>query len=165
MIREPARKLVEHVMPGRGLDAFMAERFLRQADIPPGQLGADEAPKVMRFDMRQANVLGVALHGAPGRRQMHGARRGAVALAGEAGKDVRALHRAPRQPGLDAGVGFVAQGGGAPLGLLLPQDRQEKTAVPTEQAAPLLGLPPRRRGSRWWPGCGVRPDRASRGPS
>jgi|GEM_PF-5886999 len=106
-IREPPGQLIEHIMAGRGLDTFMPEGFLRQANIAPCELGTDKAPKVMRLDVRQPDLGGSPLDDPPSRREMHRARGRAVALACKAGKDVGTFQGAPGEPGLDAGVRFM----------------------------------------------------------
>ena len=96
MIGEPSRKVIEHIMPRCRLNTLMPERFLRQADITPGQFGPDEAPKVMRFHVCQPDVRGGTLDHPPSGRQMHGAGGRTIPLAGKTGKDVGALDRTPR---------------------------------------------------------------------
>lgn len=54
-------------MAGRGFDAFVAERFLRLADILAGKLGADKAAKIVWFDVIKANFVRILAYAAPNR--------------------------------------------------------------------------------------------------
>ncbi len=47
------------------INTLMSERFLCLANIPLGELGADEAPEVVRLDVAEADLISVALHRTP----------------------------------------------------------------------------------------------------
>ena len=49
----------------RGVDALMTECLLRLTNIPLGELRAHEPPDVMRLDLAQPHLIGIALHDAP----------------------------------------------------------------------------------------------------
>ena len=49
----------------RRVDAFMTERLLCLPDVPRGELRADEAPEVVRLDVAEADLIGIALHRTP----------------------------------------------------------------------------------------------------
>ncbi len=49
-------------MPCRGINPLMAERLLCLPYVDFGQLRTDEAPEVVRLDVREASVLSVCAH-------------------------------------------------------------------------------------------------------
>ena len=55
-------------MLGGGIDALVTQRLLGFPDVLLGELGADEAPEIMRFDMLDADLGGVFLYQLPGGR-------------------------------------------------------------------------------------------------
>ena len=125
-------EFIEDIMLGGGLDAAMAQGFLCLAQIFLGQLGADEAPKVMRFDMLQPDDGGILLHGLPHRGRAHRRGGGPHAAPGKAGKHGGTLHRPARQPGFDEHVRFLAERRLARRRLVLAQNLDDKTPGPRD---------------------------------
>ncbi len=47
------------------VDALMPQRLLRLANVPRGELHAHAAPDVMRLDVAQTDLIGIALYCTP----------------------------------------------------------------------------------------------------
>ncbi len=87
IVSKSGLQLIQHIVLRRGVDPLVPQRLLRLANIPPGKLGADEAPEVVRLDMAEADLISIALHNPP---HPHGGERIRCcppAAAGKAGKD------------------------------------------------------------------------------
>ncbi len=65
IVGQPFFQFVEHVMLGGRVNPFMAECFLRLANIALGELRAHEAADVVRLDMAEADLIRIVLHRTP----------------------------------------------------------------------------------------------------
>ncbi len=65
IVGQPLLQLIKDVMLGRRINSLMPQRLLCLANITLGELGADETPEVMRLDVAQADLIGIALYRTP----------------------------------------------------------------------------------------------------
>lgn len=97
-------------MVGGGIEAFVAKRLLGLAQVACSELGTHEAAKVVRFDLAEANGLGVALDDAPDAGATHCAVGEPPAAPGKTREDGAGQITAPGQPCFDACLSFAAEG-------------------------------------------------------
>ena len=117
----------------KGLDTDMSKHELANTGILPGELGAHQAPQVVRLGIRKPDLNRVPLDNLPGTLAGEGLSREPAARVlsstVKASKDVGGIDGACCEPGLYGGVGLPGQRNVAVRCLIFPAHLDDVTAT------------------------------------